>query len=297
MSAGPRLAAVVATYNGEKYVGEQLRSILDQTRPPDLVVITDDGSTDATLPVCEELAASSAVPVTVLRRPAGLARLATTFDDISANFVRGVAAAGKCDLYAFSDQDDVWCADRLETSLETLRQAPSSSFVFGDGALIDELGVETGTRLSEQFHWPPDWNELSPAQQLRFAIRQPFATGATMVLTARLLRAALPVPDGWLLDRWVSIIGSALGGSRTVQDPVIKYRLHGGQQVGVSGASTQRPRLMEILARNGSPLGPARKTLDVRRRVRRLDVPGDVRAQVGWPEIARLVSASMRGRR
>lgn len=292
----PQVAAVVATFNGEKFIREQLDSILAQTRPPDLVVVSDDGSTDDTLRICEEMSAGARVPMSIVRRPSGLPRGSAAFDRITSNFVRGIGAAADADLYACSDQDDVWCSDRIERSLEGLRRAPSASFVFGDGELIDERGSRLGGLLSEHFPWPTGWNALTPAQQLRFAIRQPFATGATMLMTAKLVRAALPVPRGWLLDRWVSIIGTALAGSRAVSGSVIQYRLHGAQHIGIEGSSTNQARLTEIVARSGSLLAPARKMLDVRSRVRALDVPDDVRAQVGWIEVARLVGHSVRDR-
>jgi glycosyltransferase involved in cell wall biosynthesis len=57
-----RVSVVVCTYNGEKYLRDQLQSILDQTRPPDEIIISDDGSTDSTLEIIEEFASSSGGP-------------------------------------------------------------------------------------------------------------------------------------------------------------------------------------------------------------------------------------------
>jgi glycosyltransferase involved in cell wall biosynthesis len=105
-----RLAVALATYNGAKYLPIQLKSILSQTRPPDEIVVSDDGSTDDTLAIVEDVTASSRVSIQILHGPGrGLAE----------NFWHALQATD-CDLVAWSDQDDIWYAEKLAASERAL---------------------------------------------------------------------------------------------------------------------------------------------------------------------------------
>src|SRR5579884_3482594 len=95
----------MATYNGDRFLREQLDSIAAQTRAPHELVVSDDGSTDRTLEIVREFSASAPFPVKLLQDERRL--------NYRLNFRR---AAQNCsgDLIAFSDQDDVWQTDKLE---------------------------------------------------------------------------------------------------------------------------------------------------------------------------------------
>jgi len=102
------LSVVMATCNGEKFLEDQLFSIARQARLPDKTLISDDGSTDATMAFLERFAWNSPFPVRLYRNPVSLG-----YRD---HFIK---AASLCqgDLIAFSDQDDVWLENRLAKSL------------------------------------------------------------------------------------------------------------------------------------------------------------------------------------
>jgi glycosyltransferase involved in cell wall biosynthesis len=97
------IAVVMATYNGADWVADQLESIASQRRPPDRLIVSDDGSTDATLERVDDFRRRSAVPTTVLAGPR---------EGLAENFW-SAAAHAECDLIAWSDQDDVWHPDKL----------------------------------------------------------------------------------------------------------------------------------------------------------------------------------------
>jgi glycosyltransferase involved in cell wall biosynthesis len=123
------VSVVLATYNGERYVGEQLESIRRQHRPPDELVVGDDGSTDGTMAVIEEFRRSAPFPVTVLRHGrVGLAvNFLRTFEASSGTFV------------AFCDQDDVWLPQKLEVLLETTRDYRADLVVHGRRTVDEHL--------------------------------------------------------------------------------------------------------------------------------------------------------------
>jgi glycosyltransferase involved in cell wall biosynthesis len=139
-----RISAVMAVYNGERYLRECLDSMLGQSRPPDEIIVVDDGSTDRSSAIIEGYGRQ----VTSLRQPnAGQA----------AGFVAGLALATG-DLLAFNDADDIWIENRLARQLEHLEADDTLDAVYG---------------LSEQFVSP----ELPVEDQRRFTPRQALLVG------------------------------------------------------------------------------------------------------------------------
>jgi len=106
------VSVVMATYNGQEYLSEQLESILGQTRPPDELVIGDDGSSDRTLEIIGDFVRSAPFPVHLLHRE----HVGST-----ANFLLSVSGS-RGDLIAFADQDDVWLPEKLQVCLRSLQQ-------------------------------------------------------------------------------------------------------------------------------------------------------------------------------
>lgn len=267
-----RIAVVLVTYNGRRYIADQLKSIMGQTNSPDLLVISDDGSTDDTLELCRRYTADWLVPVTILEPPAR--PRGRRLDRISANVMRGLAAASSSDLVALSDQDDAWLPRRLELSFNALATKPAL-FSFGNAIIMDEGGQDTPVTLFDHYRVPQRWNELTPLEQFRFALRRPFATGTTMLLTRELIQAASPIPNGWLHDRWLSLVGCASGGGRAVYEPLLRYRQHPGQVVGVR-PRRRSIRAIEILRGSGSAPATVRKFVSLQTRLRNLGVPHEI---------------------
>lgn len=105
------VSVVICTYNGAKYIRQQLESILSQTHPPKEIIIQDDCSTDNTVQVVGDIAASD-----------DRIRLFTSekHGGVNTNFVTAIAKAS-CAYIAWSDQDDIWRKDKLEKQLECFR--------------------------------------------------------------------------------------------------------------------------------------------------------------------------------
>jgi len=110
MSGDPRVSVAMATYNGARFIAEQLESLSRQTLPPCELVIGDDGSTDDTLNIVEAFARTAPFPVRIHRNPQRMGH--------ADNFLH-TATLCSGDLIAFCDQDDVW----LETKLARCCQA------------------------------------------------------------------------------------------------------------------------------------------------------------------------------
>jgi glycosyltransferase involved in cell wall biosynthesis len=128
-AAPPLVSVVVPVRNGAAYLRAALASLLGQSRPPDEVVVADDGSTDETA----EIAAAAGPGVRVLAGPFGGAAAARN---------AGVAAA-RGDLLAFLDHDDVWTDGRLERHLAVLSREPAVDLVLG----LTQRARDEGGRL------------------------------------------------------------------------------------------------------------------------------------------------------
>src|SRR3954469_465099 len=123
------LSIAMGTYNGAVYLNEQLESIAAQTRTPDELVISDDQSTDDTLTLIEEFAATAGFPVRLSINESNLGT--------AKNFEKAI---GLCrgDVIMLSDQDDVWHSDKLESVERMFAAKPQLSLVFSNAELVDE---------------------------------------------------------------------------------------------------------------------------------------------------------------
>ena len=245
------ISVAMCTYNGERYLEAQLDSLAAQTRPPDELVVHDDGSTDATVEIVRVFAARVGFPVRVTINPV---RLGST-----TNFEKAIAAAGGS-IIALCDQDDAWRPDKLARLAAAFETVPEAGCVFSDAHVVGEGLEPLGYRL-----W--DSVRLDRRKQQRMAagagldvlLRQNFVTGATMALRAELRELVLPIPTGWVHDGWIALLAAAIGTCLPVNEPLVRYRQHGGQQIGgskrtlrqqIAAARTMKAAFFSQLAEN-----------------------------------------------
>lgn len=216
----------MCTYNGGRFVAEQLASVAGQTRPPDELVVCDDGSTDETRAVVEEFAARAPFPVRfgVNERNLGSTR----------NFGRAVALCSG-DLIALADQDDVWHPSKLEKLEARFAARPAVGLVFTDAELVDERLRPLGRRLWESVGFGPKERRLvRGGRALDVLLPGWRVTGATMAFRARFKDLVLEIPDDLALihDGWIALMVAAVSEADFVDEPLIRYRQHPRQQVG-----------------------------------------------------------------
>jgi glycosyltransferase involved in cell wall biosynthesis len=275
-------AAVMVTHDGERFLRRQCESIFDQDLLPAILIVVDDASSDGSRDILRELAGSAPIPMELIW--ANGSSISNRKSRIAANVARGLAAADPYDIVLLSDQDDEWLVDRLAHQREILVGTPGAMLVAGDGILIDEAGRETGSRLSDSFPRPAQWQALDAAGRMRAALRAPFVTGATAALTMALARLMQPVPDGWLHDRWATLVAAACNGLVVQSEPVIRYRIHEGQVLGQRQAQigTGGRRWQQVLGRGAGPVEAVIRTSDVVRRLRPIATDPNVRRELSW---------------
>ncbi|MEO5921590.1 MAG: glycosyltransferase family 2 protein [Pseudolysinimonas sp.] len=246
----PTVSVALCTYEGERFVAEQVRSILEQTRPASELVIADDGSTDGTLGVIEATVADyrskhpDAVPqIRVLSGPPPRG--------VAANFERALRACTG-DLVALSDQDDVWHPERLERMVAAFEAMPDATLLHSDARLVDATGADLGrTLFAELGITPAERAEVASGRGFDALLRRNIATGATTMLRVSVRDAALPIPPGWLHDEWLAVVAAATGRTAILDEALTDYRQHGGNQIGA-----EQRTLGVKLGRLREPRGP-----------------------------------------
>ena len=135
----PRLSIALGTFNGERYLPEQLDSILRQTCQPYEVVVGDDGSSDGTLKILEKFVAQCAFPVRVIRNEVNL--------HFTGNFMN-IASECTGDYVVFCDQDDVWADTKLAELDASIREQAADLYQH-EGLVVDADGIPTGAKLPD----------------------------------------------------------------------------------------------------------------------------------------------------
>lgn len=239
MTSLPRVSVAMATYQGAPYLEAQLRSIISQTHPVDEIVVADDGSGDNTLDLAREILAGSDARVVILEgEPRRLG--------VAANFERALHACTG-EVVVLADQDDVWVPNRVERLLAEFAADDGCVLVASDARLVDSAGLPIGGTLFGAL--PVRSTELAALASpgaFDLLLRRNLLTGATMAVRPALLRSALPIPAPWIHDEWLAIAAAATGRIRVLSDPLIDYRQHGSNQIGVS-ASTLGRKLQRVL--------------------------------------------------
>ena len=226
-ASGVKISVVVCTYNGERFLAEQLQSILDQTHPPDDVIVSDDGSSDSTLDIVAEFSSRDSGAkkpqwtVQSRRKPLG----------VTGNFASALTKA-RGEFVALADQDDVWEPTRLEQGLAQFRD--DALLVHCDATLIDEAGQPTGALMSALRLTSGERRSLLAGNGLDALLRRNLITGATTMIRASLLKQALPIPEGWVHDEWLALVAAVQGGVVFSEESLIRYRQHGGNEIGAA---------------------------------------------------------------
>jgi glycosyltransferase involved in cell wall biosynthesis len=213
--------------------------VLAQSRQPEAIIVVDDGSTDSTRELIEEIGGDRVLVV------ASRCVADDRITRIAGNFIQGLQEAQAYEVCVLGDHDDVWHVDRVEHQVRRLDERDHVDMVASDGRLVDEQGEPTGGTLRSVFPVASDFNDMSPALRMRAALRRSIATGGASALrTSAFVDVA--VPQGWLHDRWWSLVATARESMLVDDRIVIDYRVSASQQVGLDRGeqASSAPRRM-----------------------------------------------------
>ena len=202
MYQGKKISVAMATFNGEKFIREQLESIFNQTVLPDEIVVSDDGSKDRTLEIIQEIVKSDNGRIIKLVTDNPRHGFAFNFGH----------AIGRCsgDIVFLCDQDDVWLPDKVESIAKVYEEYNDALCVVHDASTIDKYGKPMDNEVSpflRSIAVRPDTCEvirLPGDPNCERAASAPLINGMMMSVSRELLNTAYPFPpissqhDGWL---------------------------------------------------------------------------------------------------
>jgi glycosyltransferase involved in cell wall biosynthesis len=200
----PLVSIAMVTCNGSDYVGNQLRSILNQTYPNIELVITDDASSDGTLAILYTFK-TRFNNIKIFNSPTTLG--------ITSCFENSIK---KChgEFIALSGQDDIWELNKIETLLNEIKD---EDVIYSDSELIDKNDKPLHRLISSCIN-------LGSFKSGAPFLMDTSLPGQTMLMQGDFARYILPIPGVIMYDRWICFCAAANNGITYVNQPLIKYR-------------------------------------------------------------------------
>lgn len=229
----PRVAILLPTWNGEKYLPEQVDSLLAQDYPDFIIVSRDDGSRDNSPAIIADYAARFPQRFHIVPADGRNLGASGSFAFLMAYALQEKAALGLVSAWVMpSDQDDVWNADKLSKSMACM-QALEAQFpglpllVHGDLEVVDEARRQIAPSFVRYQGLKPLRNSFG-----RLLVSNT-VTGCTALCNEALLRRALPIPAAAVMhDWWLALVAGAFGKLSYIDAPLLQYRQHGANTIG-----------------------------------------------------------------
>jgi glycosyltransferase involved in cell wall biosynthesis len=199
------ISVVLCTYNGEDYLKEQIDSILNQTWNAFELIISDDHSSDNTRSILQTYSAHPSVRL--------------FFQDTNLGPIKNVEFSlrqTKGDFIAFSDQDDIWKPEKLETLFSNIGDR---LLVYSNSELVNEKGDALNKNLS-------DLRNMYSGTDSKGFVFSNVAWGHAMMIRKNLLQYALPIPENIPHDIWLAYIATVNGGIGYIDKVLTAYRQH-----------------------------------------------------------------------
>jgi glycosyltransferase involved in cell wall biosynthesis len=229
----PETTVVLATYNGEKFIAEFLRSLIAQSYRDFDVVVSDDCSTDKTISIIESFQSKLGISFSKNSTNVGP----------SQNFSRATNMATG-EFIAFADQDDIWQPDKLllMVNLMKTRCNVQPSLVFCDLEIADEnLNPISASFFSSQ--------KSSACGRIEDFIISSHIPGCAMLINRPLLKLGMPIPPLFRMhDWWFAIIAAAFGTITFLDRPLVSYRQHANNAIG-AGAKVEKKHSISRMRR------------------------------------------------
>lgn len=205
------VSIAMCTYNGAKYLKDQLESILNQTVSPDEIIVCDDGSKDKSVEVAKN----------ILHKWNGKWKVISNETNLGfkKNFQKAISLCTG-DIIFLSDQDDVWNEKKIETMLPVFKDS-NVVLAFHDATLVDE---------NLELLYPSFWKTLNFDSRLffkrdyRIVLAHNVMQGAACCFRKKLFQIAEPFPVEAIHDEWLLLVGLAIGKVIPVDKTLLQYR-------------------------------------------------------------------------
>jgi len=214
----------MCTFNGARFLNAQLESIAAQDKPPDELVVCDDGSSDGCGDIVKTFARKINFPVRFVENEKNLGS--------TRNFEKAISLC-QCAIVALADQDDVWYKHKLARLEKAFVDSSAIVAAFSDADLIDDSSRLLNLRLWDSFSFDlAKQRQFAKGDALAVLIKHPVVTGATMAFRREFFDRVSPIPANQVHDRWISFLLAASGRIESISERLMQYRRHERQQVG-----------------------------------------------------------------
>lgn len=233
---------LLATYNGERFLGQQLDSLFAQTYQDWTILVRDDGSTDKTLDIIRFYQQKHPQKIILVQDsnknlgPRG--NFSILLERSSAPYVM------------FCDQDDVWLEDKIERSINALKDLEKTHgdntpiLLYSDLEVVDDnLRIISASMMKQQ--------KLNPRKNdLAHICMTNVVSGCTSIMNRALAQKAVPIPqEARMHDSWVALVAAATGFLQYLPEATIKYRQHEANVVGANNFDVDLSSAKNVKAR------------------------------------------------
>jgi len=215
---------ILSTYNGARYLPEQLESLLKQTCQTWRLIIRDDGSTDNTVEIIERYAAQFPERITYIEDRGNLGACQS--------FAK-LLSESKAPYVMFCDQDDVWLSHKIEITLNKMLAMESEHGKTTPILVHTDLQVvDSNLKVLNASYW--NYRKIDPSRdRLNYLLSQNVVTGCAMMINAALREKVNHIPkESMMHDWWLALIAAVFGRIFYISEATISYRQHGKNTLG-----------------------------------------------------------------
>lgn len=219
------ISIAMCTFNGEKYIKEQIESIINQSLIPDEIVICDDCSKDNTVNIIKETLDNwfGKIYLVVNEKNLGYRK----------NFEKAISLCNG-DIIFLSDQDDVWNRNKIEIMFNALNNSSDAILAFHDVEIVDE-----NLNLIKKSFWKLlkfDYQKFLQSD-FRRVFEGNVVQGSACVFRKELFNCARPFPEAAVHDEWLGLVALTKGKIIPINKSLAKYRQSGNNAIGAESVS------------------------------------------------------------
>ena len=231
-----KIDILLATYNGEKYLKEQLDSILNQTYKNIRIIISDDYSKDTTPEILKEYQKKDdRIELHIQKNNLGVVKN-----------IEFLLKQVKSPYYMLADQDDYWLPEKAEKSLEKLKEE-KADLVFGDLEVVDKNLNTMYSSFNDYMLLTRKINKYINSYKVNYLYN--CITGCTVLAKKETIEKIIPLPTNSkrvLHDHWIGLMVALNGKLAYVPEKYIRYRQHGNNEVGTEKISHGFKKLKQV---------------------------------------------------
>ena len=242
-----KISVALCTYNGEKYLNQQIDSILNQSISVDEIIVCDDVSSDSTVDILNSYKEKYPNLFSIHINSVNLKS--------NKNFEKAIKLCNG-DYIFLADQDDLWRLDKVEKTLEVFKNNENAEGVFSNAELIDDnnelLFKDKEVSLWDSVYFFESLINKPVDLYLLLILKSNYLTGATLCIKKEVKEFCFPfrtTEKSFLHDEWFALILSKRKTLYYSTEKLISYRIHSGQQVGV-GEIRKNMKIVEVLPRS-----------------------------------------------